>query len=243
MFYFESVVMSKTVLITGATKGIGLAISKLLHLNGYDVIGVARNKNIVDFPGEIYTCDLTDINQTDLIIKTIKDRYPNIDYLVNNVGNSIPQILGEIDLNSFNLVYDINVRSTLQITQGLVKQMKINMAGRIINISSIAIFGLKGRSCYSAAKSAIIGLTKTWALELSAYGITVNAISPGFIDTDLLRKSKPIGSAEEKDAIRSVPLARIGRPQEVAALVKFLFSEDAGYITGQNIVIDGGWSL
>lgn len=234
--------MQKTVLITGATKGIGLAISRLLASNDYQVIGISRNK-LEDFPGELFTCDLSNNKATAEVILRIKQLHQNITYIVNNVGIALPQPLGEIDLNSLNIVLDLNVRTAIQITQEFVNQMKANGYGRIINITSRAIFGAVNRSSYAAAKSALLGLTKTWALELAQYQITVNAIAPGPIETELFRKTRPVGSKAEKETLMTIPLGRIGKPEEIAATVKFLFSEEAGFITGQNICVDGGGSL
>jgi NAD(P)-dependent dehydrogenase (short-subunit alcohol dehydrogenase family) len=121
--------------------------------------------------------------------------------------------------------------------------MKANRCGRIINISSRASLGSKGLSSYSAAKCALIGLTRSWALELAEFNIAVNAIAPGFIETDLFRKQYPVGSAKYSNAIECTPLKRIGRPEEIAEAITFLLSENSGFITGQTLYIDGGRSL
>lgn len=233
----------QAVVVTGATKGIGLAISRYLYENHYLVIGIARNK-IDDFPGDLVLCDLSNSQSTQSSLNDINTQYPNQIYgVINNVGIANPQPLEEIDLVSLYSVFDLNVRTALQATQAFINQMKNNKSGRIINIASRAVFGVKNRSSYAAAKAALIGLTRTWALELAPYHITVNSISPGPIETELFRKTRPIGSIAEQETLASIPLGRIGTPNEIAATVGFILSENAGFITGQNICVDGGGSL
>ena len=183
------------------------------------------------------------IEQTELVLQQIAAKYPNINYIINNVGVASPEPLGKITLSTLQNVFDLNVRTTVQVTQFFIERMQNMTNGRIINLSSLAIFGLKDRSSYSAAKAALIGLTRTWALELAPYAITVNAIAPGPVETELFRKTRPIGSQAEVDTLARIPLNRIGKPQEIAATIKFLLSDDAGYITGQTICIDGGASI
>ncbi|MCX7124304.1 MAG: SDR family oxidoreductase [Gammaproteobacteria bacterium] len=234
---------NKTALITGATKGIGPAITERLIKKGYQVIGIARNDSETPYPGVFFPCDLSDITKTAETLDKIKKSY-QVDVIVNNVGISSPEALGEIDLNTLSAVYDLNVRSAVQITQAFVDQMKQNHFGRIINISSrAAIRPVKNRSSYAGAKSALIGITKTWALELATYGITVNAVAPGPTETELFRQARPVGSVAEKDTLFIVPMNRIGKPDEIAAGVEFLISDDAAFITGQTLRIDGGTSL
>lgn len=234
--------MKKTVLITGATKGIGLATSQRLTKKNWQVIGLARN-SIEFFPGIFYACDLGNVEHTENVLKEISEKY-HIDAIINNVGVALPQPLGQIDLASLQTVYDLNVRISVQITQTFVEVMKAKKWGRVINISSrSAIRAIKDRTSYSAAKSALIACTHVWALELAAYNITVNAIAPGPIETELFRQARPVGSQAEKLALDSIPMNRFGKPEEVAAAIEFLLSEDAGFITGQTICVDGGGSL
>lgn len=234
--------MPRTVLISGATKGIGLATSVRLSRHGYMIIGLARHKPETGFPGTIFPCNLADAQQTADVLKLIAHSY-QIDAVINNIGIALPQPLGQIDLNSLQSVYDLNVRTAVQLTQAFIDPMKIKGWGRIVNLSSRAIFGVKDRTSYSAAKSALIGCTRTWALELAPFGITVNAIAPGPIETDLFRQTRPKGSDEEKAILNSIPLRRLGKPFEVAAAIEFLLSEDSAFITGQTICVDGGGSL
>ncbi|NYT38453.1 SDR family oxidoreductase [Allopusillimonas soli] len=232
----------KCVLVTGATKGIGWAVSRHLADLGCHVVGLARNAQDIDFPGYLYACDLSNAGETEDMLRVIREKYP-VDGIVNNVGLVNPQPLGEVDLASLYQVLDLNVRAALQVTQAFVPAMKARHEGRIVNICSRVTHGGINRSSYSAAKSALIGLTRTWALELAPYGVTVNAVSPGPVETELFRVNHPAGSDAERSALASIPMGRFGAPADVAAAVTFLLGDAASYITGQVLGVDGGGSL
>ena len=226
---------NKCVLVTGATRGIGWAISQRLADMGCHVVGLARNTQDIDFPGYLYSCDLSNAGETEDILRMIREKYP-VDAIVNNVGVIRAEPLGDVDLASLYSVFDLNVRVAVQVTQA-------RHEGRIINICGSSAHGSANQTSFAAAKNALIACTKTWALELADYGITVNAVSPGAVETRTFREQHPVGSDAEKRAIASVPLRRLGQPADVAAAVLFLLSADAGFITGQVLGIDGGSSL
>jgi len=232
----------KCVLITGATRGIGWAISRRLADAGCHVVGLARHTQDIDFPGYLYACDLSHASETEDVLRVIREKYP-IDAIVNNVGIVQPSVLGEVNLAALYQVMDLNVRVAVQVTQTFVTDMKARRAGCIVNIASRAALGARGRTSYAAAKSALLGCTRTWALELAPYGITVNAVSPGPVETELYRAAFPVGSDAEKASLASIPMGRVAQPHEVAGAVLFLLGDDARYITGQELRVDGGGSL
>ena len=230
-----------TFLVTGASRGIGHAISVVLHKQGHHVIGLARNVDDIDFPGLLIPCDLANVEQTAKALAQINEHA--INGIVNNVGIALPQPLGQIDFATLHSVLDLNVRVAIQITQHFANAMKARRYGRIVNICSRAVFGARERTAYSAAKSALIGCTRTWALEFAEYGVTVNAVAPGPIETALFRRTRAPGSEAERRVLNAVPMRRIGLPEEIAAVVCFLLSEQASFITGQVLPVDGGASL
>jgi NAD(P)-dependent dehydrogenase (short-subunit alcohol dehydrogenase family) len=230
------------VLVTGAASGIGAAVARRVAASGRRVIGIARRPAPEDFPGEYVRCDLADADGVRALLDSLVARF-DITQVVNNAGVVGRQPLDELDLATFDEVMSVNLRATVQVTQAVVPRMREHGSGRIVNIASRAIHGARERTAYSAAKSALVGCTRSWALELAPHGITANAVAPGPTDTELLRRSHPVGSDAERRLRDAVPLGRLGTADDVAALVCFLLSDEAGFITGQVIGVDGGASI
>lgn len=188
--------MNKTILITGATKGIGLATAQRLKNTGYQVVGIARN-GTENFPGHLFLADLADSQATQEILQTIA-QHREIDGVINNVGNALPQPLDQINLESLQAVYDLNVRTAVQVTQAFIARMKKQRWGRIINISSRSIFGKKDRTSYAAAKSALIGCTRTWALEFAHLGIRLMPLPQGRLKQSFLEKQGQLEAKQKR---------------------------------------------
>ncbi|PYG49527.1 NAD(P)-dependent dehydrogenase (short-subunit alcohol dehydrogenase family) [Pantoea sp. AG1095] len=233
--------MKKTFLITGASKGIGLALSHRLAGAGHQVVGLARGAN-PHFPGTLINADLADVEQTRQTFESLSQQFV-FDGIVNNVGLVKPQRLGEIDLIQFDDVMRVNLFPAIQGTQAILAGMKDRGWGRIVNISSLTVLGSVERTAYAAAKAALISFTRNWALELAQTGITVNAVAPGPTETELFRANNPPGSEGEARYLAGVPMKRFGQPVEIAATIAFLMSEDAAFITGQTLYVDGGASI
>ena len=179
--------------ITGASKGIGRATAERLYNAGHHVIGLARNLPSQPFPGELIAVDLADREATAKVAENIASRSA-ITHLVNNMGLVRSEAIGEVDLDGLAQVLDLNLRPAVQLAQAFLPSMKENGYGRIINVSSLTVLGIPLRTSYAAAKAGLISFTRTWARELAATGITVNAVAPKPTETELFRANNPPGA-------------------------------------------------
>ncbi|MCA2318690.1 SDR family oxidoreductase [Mycobacterium intracellulare] len=232
---------AKRVLITGASKGIGRAVADRLAVSGDMPVGLARARPD-DFPGEFYAVDLTDRAATDAVLeRALRDG--RVDAVVNNVGVARFGRIGSIELDDLFTTYDLNVRTAVQVVQAVLPGMLSAGWGRIVNVTSMMTLGTAERTPYAATKGALEACTRIWAGELAQSGITVNAVAPGPIETEMYRELSPAGSEREARLLQTIPLRRLGAPREIAHAICALLDEDAGYITGQIIRADGGGSI
>ena len=231
----------RRVLVTGASKGIGRAVVDRLADSGYEVIGLARTAPS-DFPGQFHEVDLADrANTAQTLAKIVGEG--TVDAVVNNVGFARFGYIGSIDLDDLFTTYDMNVRTAVQVVQAVLPGMIDAGWGRIVNVTSLTTLGVAERTPYAASKAALETCTRIWAGELASTGITVNAVSPGPIETEMFRQRSPAGSEREGRLLASIPLQRVGTPTEIAHVIAMLLHEDAGYMTGQIVRVDGGGSI
>jgi len=233
--------MTRSIVITGASKGIGRAAAEGLAAAGWEVIGIARHTP-TNFPGQFVSTDLSDPQGTAELASRLAERRDVLG-IVNNVGIAKHERFECVNFADFSNIMDLNVRPALQLTQALLAGMRTARFGRIVNISSLVTRGLPFRSSYAAAKSALESLTRSLAVELAPDGITANAVAPGPTETELFRENNPKGGEGEKRYLAKVPMGRFASPEEIAAAIVFLAGDNAGFITGQTLFVDGGSSL
>ena len=231
----------RRVLITGASKGIGRAVAQRVAAAGNIPVGLARTRP-EDFPGEFHEVDLADRAATAEVLERVVASGP-IDAVVNNVGFVRFGRIGSIDLDHLFETYDLNVRTAVQVVQAVLPGMLAAGWGRIVNVTSLTTLGTPERTPYAASKAALETCTRIWANELASTGITVNAVAPGPVETEMYRERSPIGSEREARFLENIPLHRVGKPREIAHAICALLDEDAGYITGQILRADGGGSI
>ncbi len=239
----------KVALVTGASRGIGKAIACKLAKEGAKVIinyngskeKAEAVKSQIEAEGgqaEVYQCDVSDYAACEAFIQTVIKEHGSLDILVNNAGITRDGLLMKMSEEDFDRVLDTNLKGTFNTIRFASRQMLKQRSGRIINMSSVVgVSGNAGQANYAASKAGVIGLTKATARELASRGITVNAIAPGFIETDMTE----VLSDKVKEASEAqIPLGHFGKPEDVANAAAFLASEEAAYITGQVLHVDGG---
>ena len=241
--------MNKLAIITGGARGIGKQIALTFAKEGYNIAINYRteNEDLKNTKKEIeennvkcftFQGDVTNFKDCEQFIKQIVEEFENIDVLVNNAGITRDTLLMRMKEEDFKQVIDTNLIGTFNVTKNVISYMMKAKSGRIINISSVVgISGNAGQTNYSASKAGIIGFTKSLAKEVASRNITVNAVAPGFIETQMTDVLK---DDIKEEIAKKIPLKRMGTPQDVANVVKFLASNDSSYITGQVINIDGG---
>ena len=244
--------MKKTAIITGASKGIGAATAILFAQKGYNVVInynesyesatlLARSLNENGFSATTQKANVANRLEAEILIKETLYKFGRIDVLVNNAGIAFEGLITDTDEVDFDKIIDVNLKGTFNCCKAVTPVMVNQMSGKIINVSSI--WGQVGASCevaYSASKAGVIGLTKALAKELAPSGITVNAVSPGIIETNMNSNL----TVEELTAfVETVPLGRMGSADEIAQSIYFLASENADYITGQILGVNGGYVI
>jgi len=238
----------KVALVTGASRGLGRAIALTLAASGAKIACVDVDESLLGESvqqirqaggqAESWVCDVTDSQRVNEVVGEVVSSLGGIDILVNNAGITRDNLLMRMKDEQFDAVLAVNLRGTFLFTRAVARPMIKAKGGRIINIASVSgMMGNPGQANYSASKAGVIGLTRTVAKELAPRNITVNAVAPGFIATDMSAK---LGEETLRQIEQRTPLGRLGHPQDVADAVLFLASDAAGFITGQVLVVDGG---
>lgn len=242
--------MEKVAIVTGSGRGLGAATALKLANDGMNVvindINLENAKSVaaeIERLGKktlVSTHDVSDYRAANAMVEEVKSKLGRIDVLVNNAGITRDSMLTKLSEEKWDEVIRINLKGPFNMGQACAKAMMEQKYGKIINLASVAWLGNIGQTNYSASKAGVVGMTRTWALELAKYNINVNAIAPGLIDSHLTQAIP----AEVKDKfIQRIPLKRIGQPENIANLIAFLASDASSYITGQCIQIDGGLSV
>jgi len=239
----------KIAVVTGASRGIGRAIALELARRGATVVinynssadaanAVLEEIQAAGGNGMVVQADVSDADQVTALFKAVTQAYGTIDILVNNAGTTRDNVIMMLKPQDFDSVVNTNLRSAWLCSRAVSRTMMKKRTGRIINITSVVgIAGNGGQTNYAASKAGMIGLTKSLAKEIASRGVTVNAVAPGFIETDMTAN---LGETITEQAIAAIPLGRMGTSEDVARAVAFLASDDAAYITGQVLVVDGG---
>ncbi len=235
----------KIALITGASRGIGRAIAEQLVACGATVVGTATSESgaiaiseYLGANGKGMTLNVTDADSVADVLKSINDEFGGIDILVNNAGITRDNLLMRMKDEEWEDILDTNLTSIFRLSKAVLRGMMKKRNGRIINVGSVVgTMGNAGQANYAAAKAGVIGFTKSLAREVASRGVTVNTVSPGFIETDM---TKALNDEQRTATLASVPANRLGDPKEIAAAVAFLASSEAAYITGETLHVNGG---
>lgn len=242
----------KVAVVTGASRGIGRAVALKLASQGAVVVinyndSAGRADEVKDEiektggKAETMQCDVSDFGACEKFIKEVIAKFGQIDILVNNAGITRDGLLMRMSEDDFDAVLDTNLKGTFHCIRFASRQMMKQRSGRIINLSSVSgVMGNAGQANYSASKAGVIGLTKAAARELASRGVTVNAVAPGFINTEMTAE---LSEKVKEGAAAQIPLGSFGEPEDIAEAVAFLASENAGYITGQVLCVDGGMAM
>jgi 3-oxoacyl-[acyl-carrier protein] reductase len=239
---------ARVALVTGATRGIGRAIAQLLAQQGYTVVGTATTEaGAATIDGALKAInagsggirlDVTDSGGVETVVADIRSRLGDVRVLVNNAGITRDNLLVRMKDDEWDAIMDTNLKSAYRLSKAVLRGMMKARFGRIINIGSVVgVSGNAGQANYSAAKAALIGLTKSLALEVGSRDITVNCVAPGFIDTEMTRA---LPEAQRAKLLERIPLGRLGAPEDVAHAVAYLASDAAGYVTGATLHVNGG---
>ncbi len=245
----SAILEHKIALVTGGSRGIGRAIALALASAGADVMISYRSasqeaQKVVDEITKMgrqamsFQTDVAQFNPSREMVEAIVQKFQRLDILVNNAGITKDTLLMRMTEEDWDTVIDTNLKSIFNVTKAAIRPMMSQRSGKIINITSIAgVIGNAGQANYASSKAGIIGFTKTMAKELGSRNIQVNAVAPGFIETDMTAK---LTEEQRKQLAEHIPLKRTGKPEEIAGVVKFLASPEADYITGQVLCVDGG---
>jgi NAD(P)-dependent dehydrogenase (short-subunit alcohol dehydrogenase family) len=235
--------VNKVAAVTGGSAGIGKAICESLLAQDYEVISLARRKSETSHPRlHSIEVDLSDRAATAQAAREMAQRF-EVTTLVHNAGVIRPALLPEVELEDLDALMNLHLGSAVLLVQAALPTMRARQFGRILLMSSRAALGAQTRTSYSATKAGMLGMARTWALELARDGITVNVVAPGPVHTEMFYDVIPAGSEREQKLAASIPVGRVGEPGDVARAVSFFIHPDAGFVTGQTLYVCGGASL